>query len=64
MTTTPQSIEDLAAMYMAGEPSIVNECYCQEFAHQVLHQAADIKVLKEKLRYYTKEYLKLLEKKI
>jgi len=44
----PTSIEDLAVIYLAGEGDPA-ECYCQEFAHQVVHQAAEIKVLKEKI---------------
>ena len=48
----PVSIEDLAVMYMAGEPIVITDCYCQEFAHQVLHQAAEIQLLKEKIKSY------------
>ena len=55
-----QSIEDHAAIYLAGEGD-PTECYCQEFAHQVVLQAAEINVLKEKLKYYIEAYLELLE---
>jgi len=54
---TPISLEDHAAMRLAGEEV---ECLCDEYAHLILHQAAEIKVLKEKMKYYIKAYLKLI----
>ena len=44
MTT---SLEDHAAMRLAGESTV---CLCDEYSHLVLHQAAEIKTLKKKLR--------------
>ena len=41
------SLEDHAAMRLAGESTV---CLCDEYAHLVLHQSADIRILKEKLR--------------
>lgn len=58
MTT---SIEDHAAMRLKGESV---ECLCDEYAHLLLHQAAEIKVLKEKLRHYLEAYLKILNEEI
>ena len=43
----PISLEDHAIMRMAGESNV---CLCDEYSHLVLHQAAEIKTLKKKLR--------------
>uniref|UniRef100_A0A6H1ZL56 Uncharacterized protein n=1 Tax=viral metagenome TaxID=1070528 RepID=A0A6H1ZL56_9ZZZZ len=55
---TPKSLEDHAAMRLAGESV---GCLCDEYAHLILHQAAEIKILEEKLKHYIEAYLKLLE---
>ena len=44
---TPKSLEDHAAMRLAGEST---ECLCDEYSHQILHQAAEIKILREKIK--------------
>jgi len=41
------SLEDHAVMRLAGESNV---CLCDEYSHLVLHQAAEIKTLKKKLR--------------
>ena len=58
MTT---SIQDHAAMRLSGRLVMPLDCTCDEYATVIVDQAAEIKEIKERLKYYIKAYLELLE---
>ena len=57
------SIQDHAAMRLSGRLVMPLDCNCEEYATVIVDQAAEIKEIKERLKYYLKAYLKLLKEK-